>query len=99
MKIKLLFLLIFFSGMFHARAQVNKNYFPFKSSEDLYDFYRYRPGATPTLVQGHRGTVEHGLPESSIAAMEYVLSMMPSVFEIDPRLTKDSVIVVFHDAT
>ena len=25
--------------------------------------------------------------------------MMPSFFEIDPRLTKDSVIVLMHDAT
>src|SRR5690606_5968659 len=27
------------------------------------------------------------------------LSQMPAVFEIDPSLTRDSVIVVFHDAT
>ncbi len=31
--------------------------------------------------------------------MEYVLKHTPAFFEIDPRLTKDSVIVLLHDAT
>lgn len=40
-----------------------------------------------------------GYPENSIEAFEYVLSHTPAFFEIDPRLTKDSVIVLMHDAT
>lgn len=73
-------------------------YLSFADTEALYDFYSYKEGAPP-IIQGHRGTRENGLPENSIAAMEYVLTQMPAVFEIDPRLTKDSVVVVFHDAT
>lgn len=80
-------------------AQVNKNYRSFKDSKALYQFYKQKEGKQPTIIQGHRGTREHGLPENSIAAFEYVLSQMPAIFEIDPRLTKDSVVVVFHDAT
>jgi glycerophosphoryl diester phosphodiesterase len=82
-----------------TRTQEVKNYYrSFSDSEDLYNFYHYDKDAAP-VIQGHRGTRENGLPESSIAAFEYVLSQMPAVFEIDPRLTKDSVIIVFHDAT
>ncbi len=69
----------------------------FADSEAMHAFFRYTDRA-PLIVQGHRGTCENGLPESSIAAMEYVLQQMPAIFEIDPRLTKDSVAVVFHDA-
>ena len=80
-------------------AQGNKNYREFKDSKALYQFYQRIGEKQPTIIQGHRGTREHGLPENSIAAFEYVLSQMPAIFEIDPRLTKDSVVVVFHDAT
>ncbi|MCD8538347.1 MAG: glycerophosphodiester phosphodiesterase family protein [Leadbetterella sp.] len=38
-------------------------------------------------------------PENSIEGFEYVLNHTPAFFEIDPRLTKDSVIVLLHDAT
>ena len=73
------------------------NYLSFPDSKALHSYYQYSKNASP-IIQGHRGTIENGLPESSIASFEYVLEQMPAVFEIDPRLTKDSVIVVFHDA-
>ena len=53
----------------------------------------------PVIISGHRGGMLPGYPENSIEAMERTLSQMPSFFEIDPRLTKDSVIVLLHDAT
>ena len=40
-----------------------------------------------------------GYPANCNESFEKTLSMMPSFFEIDPRLTKDSVIVLMHDAT
>ncbi len=40
-----------------------------------------------------------GFPENCIESFEKTLSDMPSFFEIDPRMTKDSVIVLMHDAT
>lgn|SRR5690606_30752969 len=69
----------------------------FKNPAELHQFFTYKEGAT--IVSGHRGTVEQGLPENSIAGMEGVLRHTPAFFEIDPRLTKDSVIVLMHDAT
>lgn len=55
------------------------------------------------LISGHRGGMENGFPENSIEAFENTVNHIPqeigTLFEIDPRFTKDSVIVLFHDAT
>ena len=51
------------------------------------------------FASGHRGGMMAGYPENCIESFEKTLSMMPSFFEIDPRLTRDSVIVLMHDAT
>lgn len=81
-----------------AKEERSSHYLSFDDLEAFYNFYSYRDDSPP-IIQGHRGTVENGLPENSIAAFEYVLEKMPAQFEIDPRLTKDSVIIVFHDDT
>ncbi len=51
------------------------------------------------IVSGHRGGKVKGYPENSLEGLQYVAGRMPLFFEIDPRLTKDSVIVLMHDAT
>lgn len=69
----------------------------FKTVEEMYDYFKYAPGKK--VISGHRGTIEENMPENSIAAMEAVLKHTPAIFEIDPRLTKDAVPVMVHDAT
>ncbi len=69
-----------------------------KDEKELQDFFSYTGNDIP-LISGHRGTLIKGYPENSIEAFEYVLQHTPAFFEIDPRLTKDSVIVLMHDAT
>lgn len=69
----------------------------FKTVEEMYDYFKYAPGKK--VISGHRGTIEEHMPENSIAAMEAVLRHTPAIFEIDPRLTKDAVPVMVHDAT
>ena len=73
-------------------------YTDIESRTQLHDWFRYAP-ERPIVVSGHRGGMETGYPENCIESFEKTLSMMPSFFEIDPRLTKDSVIVLMHDAT
>lgn len=70
----------------------------FKTSQELRDFFEYTPKCR-IIVSGHRGGNEHGYPENSIEGFRNVLEQMPAMFEIDPRLTKDSIIVLMHDAT
>ena len=69
----------------------------FKSNAAMWEYFRYVPGKK--IISGHRGTIENGLPENSIAAFEAVLKQTAAIFEIDPRYTKDSVAVLLHDAT
>ncbi len=69
-----------------------------KTEKDLQAFFRYT-GNGQRIISGHRGCAVEGYPENSIEAMEYVLRHTPAFFEIDPRITKDSVIVLLHDAT
>ena len=66
--------------------------------KELHAPFRYS-GDGSILVSGHRGGIEEGFPENSSEGFEHILSKMSAFFEIDPRLTKDSVIVLLHDAT
>lgn len=76
----------------------NKNYLNFKNKKELQSFFEYKKGNS-IIVSGHRGGKEKGFPENSIEGFENVLSKMPAFFEIDPRMTKDGVIVLMHDET
>ncbi len=79
------------------REQLNT--LPVENFESVQAFFRYRgPGHFP-IISGHRGCRENGMPENSIAAFEYTLRNLPAMFEIDPRITSDSVIVLMHDPT
>lgn len=88
-------LLILLTGA--AQAQ-KVNALQFKSESALQAYFKYDGNKKP-IISGHRGTRIKGYPENSIEAMAYVLQHTPAFFEIDPRLTKDSVIVLLHDAT
>lgn len=74
------------------------HYIDIPSRAELHAWFRYSP-ERPIVVSGHRGGMVTGYPENCIESFEKTLTMMPSFFEIDPRLTKDSVIVLMHDAT
>jgi len=69
-----------------------------RSLADLQEYFRYSPDK-PIQMSGHRGGMMEGFPENCIASCEKTLSLMPAMFEIDPQLTKDSVLVLMHDAT
>ena len=69
-----------------------------KKPKDTHQFFRYTGKDIP-IISGHRGGIVKGFPENSIESFENTLTQTPAFFEIDPRLTKDSVIVLMHDAT
>ncbi len=74
------------------------HYIAIEKRADLHTWFRYSP-TRPIVISGHRGGMISGYPENCIESFEKTLTMMPSFFEIDPRLTRDSVIVLMHDAT
>ncbi len=95
---KALFAYLLFTANAAYTQQTAKHYLNIKSNKDLKEFFKYTPDRIP-LICGHRGGAQNLFPENSIAGLDYILTKMPAFFEIDPRLTKDSVAVVLHDAT
>lgn len=81
----------------HAQTSAS-NVLRIKSPQDLRDYFHYTGNDVP-LISGHRGGTTRGYPENCIATFENTLRYTPAFFEIDPRLTKDSVIVLLHDDT
>jgi len=81
-----------------SQAQDKLNTLKIKTAKDLHSYFQFT-GNDPILIAGHRGGMVKGFPENSIATFENTLKHTPAFFEIDPRLTKDSVMVLMHDAT
>ena len=81
-----------------VNAQTGIRILSFKTVNDFQSYFHYTTGHKP-IISGHRGGTTMGYPENCIATFENTLKHTPAFFEIDPRLTKDSVIVVMHDET
>ncbi|QNL50444.1 glycerophosphodiester phosphodiesterase family protein [Olivibacter sp. SDN3] len=90
--------LLFISFCSYSIAQQKLYIVPLKKAADLYQFFAYH-GRNKPIISGHRGGMEMGFPENSLEAFENTLKYIPAFYEIDPRLTKDSIIVLMHDAT
>jgi len=96
---QLFFLTLFLMTAFEAAvAQQPLKTIPLKEAADLHRFFAYTPG-NQTIISGHRGGTKKGFPENAIEAFENTLQYTQAFYEIDPRLTKDSIIVLMHDAT
>lgn len=87
-----------YAGDMYAQQKRKGKPYYISSDIDLRDFFAYKPDAE-IIISGHRGGQEPHFPENSLEGFQNVLNQMPAIFEIDPRLTKDSVIVLMHDAT
>lgn len=97
--IKTLFVGIMSLVALGVSAKAPKSYYTdIRNAEQLREYFSYSP-TRPIIISGHRGGMVTGYPENCIESFEKTLTMMPSFFEIDPRLTKDGVIVLMHDAT
>ncbi|MGN0020279.1 MAG: glycerophosphodiester phosphodiesterase family protein, partial [Sphingobacterium hotanense] len=92
---------LFFAGailMLSLQASAQKLHkLNFKTVDEMYAYFEYAPGKK--VISGHRGTIENHMPENSIPSMKEVLKHTLAIFEVDPRLTKDSIPVMVHDAT
>lgn len=97
-RVKILFLLLLVNGGASCANAQTLHRLPIESVRDLHAFFKWDAKKQP-IVSGHRGGMVPGFPENSLATFENTLKYTPAFFEIDPRLTKDSVIVLLHDAT
>lgn len=79
-----------------SKTKKHDNYLSFSTTADLQQFFSYK-NSDKIIISGHRGGID--FPENSLEGLQGVMDAMPAFFEIDPRLTKDSVIVLMHDVT
>lgn len=65
----------------------------------LPDYFRYSSGKVP-LISAHRGGGTYaGYPENCLESFSYLARQMPVIIECDIAATKDSVLIMMHDAT
>ncbi|WP_432709799.1 glycerophosphodiester phosphodiesterase family protein [Pedobacter sp.] len=81
----------------NASAQ-QMHHLKIKNAKKLQSFFKYT-GKDRPIISGHRGGMVNGFPENSIETFENTLRYTPAFYEIDPRLTKDGVVVLMHDET
>lgn len=72
--------------------------FKIDSPAEIKAFFQYQEGRSP-IISSHRGGMREGYPENAIETFENTLMHSWSLMEVDPRYSKDSVIVLFHDNT
>ena len=64
-----------------------------------YKFFRYKPNQT-AKISAHRGGGDlTGYPENCLESFAYLAKQLPVIIECDIDLTRDSVMVMMHDAT
>ena len=68
------------------------------NTKELHDFFHYTKDRIP-FISSHRGGPKKDFPENCIATFENTLQHTWSLIEMDPHYTKDSAIVLMHDAT
>lgn len=93
-------LLIVLTGC-SASKPANKNSihtFKINSTGELKEFFSYSSDRIP-FICAHRGGSRETFPENCIATFENTLSKVHAMIEVDPRYTKDSLIVLMHDPT
>ncbi|MEL7588326.1 MAG: glycerophosphodiester phosphodiesterase family protein [Prolixibacteraceae bacterium] len=85
---------------FHAVAfdKERGHYMSPRSAKELREMFRYT-GDSVAFLSSHRGGPDADLPENCTATFANTLKHTYSIMEIDPRYTKDSVMIVHHDPT
>ena len=97
MKKNLSLLMVAAAALLSCGQQPNPNHYVCNGTADIDAYFTIEPGKL--IISGHRGGNMPGYPENCIETFDKILEDMPTFYEIDPRMTKDSIIVLMHDAT
>lgn len=97
----IVFLVIILSGVLNpievfSAGKKKNHYIDARTPENLREMFRY-DGQGICFLSAHRGGPEKHLPENCIVTFANTLKHTYAIMEIDPRYTKDSIIVVHHD--
>jgi glycerophosphoryl diester phosphodiesterase len=95
---------LLFGGLLWLLATCSPRLNTTKTTDLTAERFRYKAGQLP-LISVHRGGGDlRGYPENCLESFQYVAQQLgrngaPTVIECDIDLTKDSVLVMMHDAT
>lgn len=92
-----LFVLFPYTNTFGQNKR-HSHYIDARTAKGLQKLFHYNGHSLPFL-SSHRGGSEPDMPENCIATFENTLKHTYSIIEIDPRYTKDSIMIVHHDPT
>jgi glycerophosphoryl diester phosphodiesterase len=76
----------------------SKHYIDPHTAQKLREIFHYT-GDSVSFLSSHRGGPVMNLPENCIATFANTLKYTFSIMEIDPRYTKDSIMILHHDPT
>ncbi len=79
-------------------ATGQRNLRSFATVDELSQYLRSDSDAGP-LLSAHRGGAMRGFPENCLATMDRTLRYAAALFEVDVRMSRDSVLVLMHDET
>jgi glycerophosphoryl diester phosphodiesterase len=85
-------------GFSRRQAMDTRHTIKVRNTQDLKKFFAYSQDRVP-FISAHRGGPRKGFPENCIQTFENTLASTWAIMEIDPHYTKDSAIVLMHDAT
>ena len=80
-----------------ALAEPDTYAYSIRTKEELRSFFSL--DKADIIVSGHRGGSFADYPENCLETMKRIIQNMTTFYEIDPRLTSDSVAVLLHDTT
>lgn len=89
-----IYIMLFICELIQAQGSFAFN---FSSPQELQSFLRYDTHF-PVYIHAHRGGGYTNYPENCIETFDYTLRYIPAFIEVDPRVTKDGVVVLMHDA-
>ena len=95
---KFIFAISLFCLFFSCQRQTPHHYIDAGNAAGLKNLLRFT-GDNMHLLSAHRGGPESDFPENCIATFEHTLNYCYAMMEVDPRYTKDSIIIVHHDNT
>lgn len=81
----------------NSQPKLERCYINTSSSQELKELLKYKDDRMP-ILSAHRGGPKQNFPENHTATFENTLKYSFALIEIDPRYTKDSIIIVHHDA-
>lgn len=91
-------IILFFGIDVSGQNKLKNHYLNAHTPQGLREIFHYT-GDSVSFLSAHRGGAARNFPENCTATFEHTLEHTYAIMEMDPRFTRDNVMVVIHDPT